>query len=158
MPASSQLPTFSLVMPKNVGGHDWSGHPSPVKGEAGEGASAKAASLLKVSKRSFFPPRFIAEVKRMIAPTSRVRLEEGFQRAGLETFTPDSPGVGYVLPDGSRVRIMEPTRYAPPRACFTNANDRPISPFTGKPVHAPQGLSPFERKAFIRERTHITLH
>jgi len=43
----------------------------------------------------------------------------------------------YILPDGSRVRLMEPSGAAGRRASFTNAAGGPINPFTGKPVQPP---------------------
>jgi len=100
-------------------------------------------------------PDFIADDKGTVVPTSRTRLEEGFQSAGLDTFTTKSPGTGYVLPDGSKVRVMDATKYAPQRASFTNANDGQINPFTGKPANPPKGIS--NTKKWSRERTHIEL-
>ena len=100
-------------------------------------------------------PDFIADDQGTIIPTSRTRLEEGLQSAGLDTFSTDSPGTGYVLPDGSRVRVMDATKYASQRASFTNANDGPVSPFTGKPPNPPKEIS--NTKKWVRERCHIDL-
>ena len=103
-------------------------------------------------------PDFIADANGTVIPTSRARLEEGLQAAGFTTFRPDSPGTGYILPDGSKIRVMDATRYAPQRASFTTASDNPIDSFTGKPVQPPRGLTKAERKQYVRERTHVTLY
>jgi len=47
--------------------------------------------------------------------TSRARLEGGFQDAGFPGTPTRSPGMQYPLPDGSLVRIMEPSGQAPLR-------------------------------------------
>ena len=103
-------------------------------------------------------PDFIADANGTVIPTSRARLEEGLQAAGFTTFKPESPGTGYILPDGSKIRVMDATRYAPQRASFTTASDNPIDSFTGKPVQPPRGLTKAERKQYVRERTHVTLY
>ncbi|WP_126464293.1 hypothetical protein [Propionibacterium australiense] len=69
-------------------------------------------------------PDFIADDKGTVVPTSRTRLEEGFQSAGLDTFSTDSPGTGYILPDGSKVRVMDATPYAPQRAMAVMKRNR----------------------------------
>jgi filamentous hemagglutinin len=63
----------------------------------------------------------------------------------------------YTLPDGTMVRIMEPSGDAPLRATFTNAEGGPINPFTGKPVQPPLGLTPAERLGYVRSLTHLEL-
>lgn len=63
----------------------------------------------------------------------------------------------YTLPDGTLVRVMEPSGQAPLRASFTNPNGGPVSPFTGKPVQPPPGLTKAERLDFIRARIHVEL-
>jgi hypothetical protein len=82
-------------------------------------------------------------------------MAEGFDNAGFDTFPTNSVGQGYVLPDGSKVRLMEASGQAPRRASFTNASDGAVSPFTGKPVQPPKGLPPAHRKQFVRDRTHV---
>lgn len=64
-------------------------------------------------------------------------------------------GTQYILPDGSRVRVMQADGRNPMRASFEHATGAPIDPTTGKPPQPPQGLSRAERKQWIRERTHI---
>jgi hypothetical protein len=65
--------------------------------------------------------------------------------------------VGFDIPGGQRVRIMEPTNNAPLRASFTNSSDQPISPFTGKQPKTPHGMKGSAAKQYIRERTHVEL-
>ena len=52
---------------------------------------------------------------------------------------------------------MEPSGQAPLRASFTNKNEGPINPFTGKPPQSPRGLNAESRKEFVRENTHVEL-
>lgn len=69
-------------------------------------------------------------------------------------------GMEYVMPDGSRVRVMDAqtTRGgAGQRASFENANGQAVG-IDGKPVQPPRGLTKPERKAFVRERTHVELY
>jgi hypothetical protein len=68
-----------------------------------------------------------------------------------------APGRESTLPDGSLVRIMEPSGQAPLRASFTNSKGAPINPFTGKPVQPPSGLTKPQRLKSIRDRTHVAL-
>ncbi|MBW9210517.1 hypothetical protein KV100_12720 [Mumia sp. zg.B21] len=102
-------------------------------------------------------PTFIASTDGVVVPTSRSRLAGGFDSAGLPSTPTTSPGIQYALPDGSLVRIMEPSGQAPLRASFTNPNGGPISPFTGKPVQPPSGLTKPEKLDYIRSRTHVEL-
>ncbi|WP_055601616.1 polymorphic toxin-type HINT domain-containing protein [Streptomyces aureus] len=105
---------------------------------------------------------FVVGSNGTVVPTSASRLESGLQSAvnsgepGFSTFPTRSAGVGYELPDGSRVRIMQPSANgnAGLRASFTNGSDAPVSPFTGKPVQPPRGVNP---KQYVRERTHVEL-
>ena len=102
-------------------------------------------------------PNLVASSDGTVIPTSRASLEGGLQRAGFPSEPTSSAGIEYTLPDGSRVRIMEPSGQAPLRASFTNANGGPINPFTGKPVQPPAGLTPAERVAYVRSYTHLEL-
>ena len=90
-------------------------------------------------------------------PTSRTRLEDGFNAAGFPSSPTRAPGTQYELPNGELVRVMDASGQAPFRASFTNANQQPIDPFTGKPPQPPQGLSKPERRSYVRDRTHIEL-
>jgi hypothetical protein len=100
---------------------------------------------------------FIASADGVVVPTSRSRLVAGFEEAGLPSTPTTSAGTQYTLPDGSLVRVMEPSGQAGLRASFTNANGGPINPFTSKPVQSPPGLSKPDRLDYIRSRTHIEL-
>ncbi|MCA1195768.1 DUF6531 domain-containing protein [Saccharopolyspora sp. 6V] len=91
-------------------------------------------------------------------PTSRSRMESGFQDAGFSSQPTQSPGTQYTMPDGSLVRVMDASGQAPERASFTNANGGPVDGTTGKPVQPPPGLTKGQRAAYIRERTHVELH
>ncbi len=103
-------------------------------------------------------PTFVASEKGVIVPTSRARLEEGLQSAGFPSRpTSGTAGREYTLPDGSLVRVMEPSGQAPLRASFTNSSGGPINPFTGRPVQPPAGLSSAQRLAYVRARTHVEL-
>lgn len=102
-------------------------------------------------------PTFIASADGVVGATSRSRLVGGFDTSGFPSTPSTSPGVQYTLPDGSLVRIMEPSGQAPLRASFTNPNGGPISPFAGKPVQPPPGLTKPERLDYIRSRTHVEL-
>jgi hypothetical protein len=102
-------------------------------------------------------PTFIADEKGVVVPTSRSRLEEGLRAAGFEAEATRSPGVSYTLPDGSKVRVMEATPYAPTRASFATRDGSPVSPFTGRPVHPPAGMSKQDQATYRRSRTHVNL-
>ena len=146
----------------------------PVAGDAAVGArlAAKGAKLLKgadnVEKAQKvvetgeetgkkLRPDFIADKNGTVVPTSKSRLEDGFQRAGFPQAPTRSPGTDYTLPDGSHARVMDPSGPAPSRASFTNSHEKAVSPFTGKPVQPPPGMSKPERKEYIRSRTHVEL-
>jgi hypothetical protein len=147
----------------------------PIAGDAAIGARlvAKGAKFVKsadgVEKglRELGPaeeagkklrPDFIADQNGTVVPTSKSRLEDGFQRGGFPSESTKSPGTKYTLPDGSSVRVMEPAGQADSRASFTNKNGGPISPFTGKPVQPPNEIKGTpEGKQYVRDRTHIPL-
>ncbi len=101
---------------------------------------------------------FIVGPNGIVIPTSRRILEQGFQEAGFATFPTDSKGLGYILPNGSKVRIMEPSGQAPLRASFTNSNDGAINIFTNKPPQPPKGLDRTGRLDFVRKHSHLELN
>ncbi|MCV4275460.1 DUF637 domain-containing protein, partial [Pseudomonas capsici] len=92
---------------------------------------------------------------------SQSKMIADFEAAGYPAKPVVSPtsgnvvGTQYILPDGSRVRVMQADGRSPQRASFENANGGPVDPTTGKPPQPPQGMSKAERKQWIRERTHI---
>ena len=88
-------------------------------------------------------------------PVSQSRMRAGLEAAGFPSQPTSSAGTQYTLPDGSHVRLMEPSGQAPLRASFTNANGGPVDPFTNKPVQPPKGLTKPERMEYIRDRTHV---
>jgi hypothetical protein len=98
---------------------------------------------------------FIAGKNGVVIATSRARLEKSL--SGLPSRATRAPGREYTLPDGSLMRIMEPSGNAPLRASFTNSRGGPINPFTGKPVQPPSGQSKADRLKYIRDRTHVEL-
>lgn len=85
------------------------------------------------------------------------RMLDDLRASGVPEWATDKPGVGFTYPDGTKVRLMEPNANAGRRASFTNANDGAISPFTNKPIPNQEvsGMTKAERKAYIRERTHV---
>ena len=101
---------------------------------------------------------FIVGSDGLTIPLSREVLEKGFQNANFSSFVPRSKGIGYILPNGNKIRIMESAGPAPLRASFTNKNDGAINIFTGKPAQPPSGLNSILRKKFVRENTHIELY
>jgi RHS repeat-associated protein len=123
----------------------------------GVGAVGTTASLRGSLQMAAARPTFIASSNGVVLPTSASRLAAGFERAGFQAAPTVSAGVSYTLPDGSLARVMQPAGKAPLRASFTNARGGPISPFTGKPVQPPPGLSKSERVEYVRERTHVRL-
>ncbi|WP_422396307.1 DUF637 domain-containing protein [Pseudomonas trivialis] len=103
----------------------------------------------------------ISHISGVNLPKSQSKMIADFEAAGYPTKPVVSPtsgnvvGIQYILPDGSRVRVMQADGRSPQRASFENANGGPVDPTTGKPPQPPQGLSKAERKQWIRERTHI---
>jgi RHS repeat-associated protein len=102
-------------------------------------------------------PTFIADSRGTVIPTSRVRLESGYQRAGLPTQATRSSGTEYRLPDGSTVRVMSASGSNAKRAVFQNRNGQPVNPFTGKPVPGITGISKADNRRHIRGLTHVQL-
>lgn len=89
-------------------------------------------------------------------PVSQSRMAAGFDEAGFPSASTRAPGTQYTLPDGSTVRLMEPSGPAGRRASFENANGGPINPFTGKPPpNPPPGLSRADRPEWVRNQTHV---
>ena len=85
---------------------------------------------------------------------SQSRTAAGFDAAGFPRTPTASAGMEYTLPDGSLVRLMQPSGNGPLRASFTNANGGPINPFTGKPVQPP-APSGWSMKDWARALTHV---
>jgi hypothetical protein len=87
-------------------------------------------------------------------PVSQSRMAAGLDEAGFPSAPTRAPGTEYTLPDGSKVRLMQPSGQAPLRASFTNGNGQAINPFTGKPVQppAPPGVT---MKEWVRLNTHV---
>ncbi|WP_138737912.1 hypothetical protein [Pseudomonas sp. FSL W7-0098] len=117
------------------------------KAAAGVGAKANVGSISHISGVNL--------------PKSQSKMIANFETAGYPTKQVVSPtsgnvvGTQYILPDGSRVRVMQADGRSPRRASFENANGGPVDPTTGNPPQPPQGLSKAERKQWIRKRTHI---
>ena len=84
-------------------------------------------------------------------------MKKGFEKAGFPSRPTESPGTEYTLPDGRRVRAMEASGKAPKRASLENRNGQPVD-MDGQTVQPPKGLTPAERKEYIRARTHIEQH
>lgn len=98
---------------------------------------------------------FYADSTGIIISTSQIQMQADFDQAGFPSRNLDGRGKEYILPNGMRIRVMEPTPYAPRRASFENSNGQPISPFTGKPPQPSSGLSKANRKQYVRNRTHV---
>ncbi|NNM48335.1 RHS repeat-associated core domain-containing protein, partial [Knoellia koreensis] len=97
---------------------------------------------------------FIASADGVIVPTSRSRMVQTFEEAGLASVPTRAPGTQYTLPDGSLVRIMEPSGSAPLRASFTDAYENAVNPFTGMHPQPPPGVSGAAWRQLRRELTH----
>ncbi|WP_244653753.1 DUF637 domain-containing protein [Pseudomonas lutea] len=128
------------------------GIPIPSRSGAGKGKGSQGATANEGS---------ISHISGVNLPKSQSKMIADFEAAGYPTKPVVSPtsgnvvGTQYILPDGSRVRVMQADGRSPQRASFENANGGPVDPTTGKPPQPPQGLSKAERKQWIRERTHI---
>jgi RHS repeat-associated protein len=114
------------------------------------------------------PPRpdFVVAPNGTTMPVSQARTAAIFDEAGLQktplTNAQGQPnGTQYTMPDGSRVRLMEPNATADRRASFENANGQPVDWQTGKPVQKPPPqpgqpqLSGAAWKNYHRSRTHL---
>jgi filamentous hemagglutinin len=100
-------------------------------------------------------PDFYVTSRGVAVPGSQGRMREGFDAAGFPSLPTRSAGREHVLPDGTRVRTMEPAGQAPRRASFDGPTGGPIDPVTGKPPQPPRGLSPRQRRDYVRDRTHL---
>jgi len=100
---------------------------------------------------------FITGTDGTTVPTSRARLEDGFRAVGLPSSPTRSAGMQYTLPDGSLVRIMEPSGSAPLRASFTDSYGNAINPFTGRQPMPPRGVSGAVWRQLMRSLTHVEL-
>jgi hypothetical protein len=95
------------------------------------------------------------------ARTAAIFDEAGLQKTPLTNAQGQPNGTQYTLPDGSRVRLMEPNATADRRASFENANGQPVDWQTGKPVQKPPPqpgqpqLSGAAWKNYVRSRTHL---
>ncbi len=123
--------------------------PSQLQIVVGNCVAAEAGSAVK--------PSFIASADGVVVPTSRSRLVGGFDDAGLPSVPTRSPGTQYTLPDGSLVRVMEPSGQAPLRASFTDSLRNAINPFTGKQPQPPPGVSGAAWRQLMRNLTHVEL-
>ncbi len=102
-------------------------------------------------------PDFIASSDGVIVGTSRSRMVQGFEDAGLPSVPTRAPGTQYTLPDGSLVRVMEPSGQAPLRASFTDSYGNPVNPFTGKQPQPPPGVGGAAWRQMMRDLTHVEL-
>ena len=121
-----------------------------VGGKAGRGSAGGAKGVFSVKNASGVE-----------LPKNQSQMIASFEKAGYSSKPVISPtsgkivGVQYIMPDGSRVRVMQADGRSPQRGSFENANGGPIDPTAGKPPQPPKGLSKAERKQWIREKTHI---
>ena len=99
-------------------------------------------------------PDFIVTEKGTVVPTNQAQMRQGFDDAGFSSKPTQSPGIERTLPDGSKVRTMEPSGPAPRRASFENANGQPVTP-DGTVPQPSHGMTKAERKQFVRDRTHV---
>jgi hypothetical protein len=96
---------------------------------AKEGAEKATSSVVKTAAEGAAKKTdFIVTENGTAVPVSQKRMTEGFDNAGLPSKPTEAPGVEYVLPDGRKVRAMEPSGAAPRRASFENANGHPRRP------------------------------
>jgi len=100
---------------------------------------------------------FIADTEGTVIPTSRARLEQGFQDAGFPTSPAESPGTIYHFPDGTSARVMEANGPNVVRVIFQDTGGHPVSPFTGKPPQPPRP-KPQNWTQQYRDETHVELN
>jgi hypothetical protein len=104
----------------------------------------------------------IASADGTTVPTNAARLQRGLQAAvdagepGFSSFPTNSPGIGYNLPNGETIRIMQPSGPAGLRASFEDSHGNAINPFTGKQPQPPKGFSG-NWKQVRRGLTHVEL-
>ena len=100
---------------------------------------------------------FVADANGTVIPTSRVRLEEGFQNAGLPARPATKPGTIYTLPDGTQARVMDASGPNLDRVIFENASGYGINPFTGKQPQPPKP-KPVNWNNQSKYQTHLELN
>lgn len=125
--------------------------PTPTSGKAANAVPETAPISNIVSGEG----TFVVSERGTVVSTSQERMKAGFENAGLPSQPTESAGTQYTLPNGNTVRTMEPSGQAPKRASFENKNGQPVD-MDGRTVNPPKGLTPQERKEYIRSRTHIT--
>jgi len=119
-------------------------------------AAGVARRLLPSGTRTTASPDFVVGANGTVVSKSAARLVEGFNDAGFPSTPTASPGIAFTLPDGSLVRVMEPSGAGPLRAVFQDSNGTPINPF-GPWQHPPAGLNAADRKLFTRNQWHLEL-
>jgi RHS repeat-associated protein len=96
-------------------------------------------------------PDFYVDKNGVTIPTSQARMREGFRQAGFpeSTMTERGPlnGTAHELPNGVRVRMMNPSGRAGYRASFEKPGSGQVDAYTGKQV---QGT-----KDYSRSRSHV---
>ena len=107
-----------------------------------------AGSLVSKGKKQ--GADFIVSPEGTTISKSQDRMKEGFEAAGFESKSTRSAGTEYTLPDGRKVRAMEPSGQAPKRASFENKNGNPVN-MDGKAVQPPRGMSKSERKIMLEK-------
>lgn len=116
--------------------------------------SAATQRLIEASKVTQGEGSFVVSEQGTVVPTSQKRMQNGFDAAGIPSTPTQSSGTEYTLPNGQKVRAMDPSGIAPRRASFENANGQPVN-MDGRTVQPPRGLTPPQRKQYIRDRTHV---
>lgn len=97
---------------------------------------------------------FVVTPQGTAVPVSQSRMKQGFDAAGFPKQPTRSPGTEYRLPDGRRVRAMDPSGGAPRRASFENAHGHAVTP-DGVVPQPPRGLTRSQRLIYLRDRTHV---
>ncbi|MNY03956.1 hypothetical protein D3C86_1366050 [compost metagenome] len=130
--------------------------PHPVT--KGAGAIIQSSAPLIRGRETSVPvtpnrPDFIVSSQGTVVPTNQAQARAGFDAAGFPSQPTNSPGTQHTLPNGNTVRLMEPSGAAPRRASFENSNGGPVNS-DGRTVQPPRGLTPAERREYVRARTH----